>query len=196
MTASDFTPAQSRIIDAIANSENGTATIENASGVLSSCKALAAKGVIEFEQTEDGIVVSLVSEKKGNRQVWDLAMARNAAGAACARNPEGQLTEVPVNFPRGFYPLMKGQFSEVALWWEWKAVLCDERAEVQNRSAASFRLRAKEAREGASPETLLAKIRARREAQLKKWAEEERAILSGMSESAEDAEDAEDGEDF
>ena len=180
-----FTAAQSRIIDAIAEGENGSTTIDNAAGVLSSCKALAAKGVIEYEQTDDGIVVTLVPEKKGNRKIWDVALASNVNGDDCAVNEEGQLTEVPVNFPKGHYPLMKGQFAETALWFEWKAVLCTQRSDEQLAAAESFRVKAQEAREGVSAETMLAKIRARRAKAEAKFAAEEAALLAEMGDDSE-----------
>lgn len=189
MSIDDLTPTQRRIIDAIAESDNGTAIIEASSGNLSSVKSLAAKNVVEFETTDDGISVTLVTEKKGKRPVWDLALARNADGEPCKRNEEGQLAEVPHNFPKGHYPLGKGQFTETALWFDWKVVLADAAVESAKERAATARRKAKEAREGVSAETMLAKIRARRQKMLDKFADEEAALVDQIAAESEDNED-------
>jgi hypothetical protein len=182
------TPAQQTILDTLAD-DNGTSVFASKGGTLASLKALAKAGLVTFEKTDDGLTVTLVDPEaepaiKAGRPVWDAAEPRlNKEGEPCARDDAGKLTEVPWNFPKGRYPMQKGEFANTALWHEWKAAEVSRRIDALTEQRDGHLEDARRVREGDSPEEKLRKLRERQERAAKKAADEEAALLKEIEDA-------------
>lgn len=199
-----ITAAQQKILDAIAdsNSNDGRATIDRTPNTMKSCEALQAKGLITIDGSdEERIIVQLArkdddeaettaTKKKAGRPVWDNADATNAHEEPCKRDADGKLLEVPWNFPKGHYPMQRGEFSNVALWHDWLAVECERKIHALAKRAAKHRADATDIRNAGSPEHKLRQLREKHERLAAKMKEEEEAILAELQAAKEEEEEA------